>query len=128
MKQSFGRGCSVLYHSVLLYFILSMAISAFCLNLLLFCKHFALCFCLPIFLKIMPANLHIPDYKNIKIDNIHYKLYYVNYLRNVKLVELQPRTNNTKSFINTQCLLIIYYLYISYCFVTKEPKYISLVK
>ena len=26
MKQSFGRGCPVLYHSILLYFILSMAI------------------------------------------------------------------------------------------------------
>ena len=28
MKQSFGRGCPVVYHSVLLYFILSMAVVA----------------------------------------------------------------------------------------------------
>ena len=28
MKQSFGRGCPVLYHSILLHFILSMAIVA----------------------------------------------------------------------------------------------------
>ena len=28
MKQSFGRGCPVLYHSILLYYILSMAIVA----------------------------------------------------------------------------------------------------
>ena len=28
MKQSFGRGCPVIYHSILLYFILSMAVVA----------------------------------------------------------------------------------------------------
>ena len=33
MKQSFGRGCPVVYHSVLLYFILSMAIVTKCILL-----------------------------------------------------------------------------------------------
>ena len=33
MKQPFGRGCPVVYHSVLLYFILSMAVVAKCILL-----------------------------------------------------------------------------------------------
>ena len=33
MKQSFGRGCPIVYHSVLLYFILSLAVVAKCILL-----------------------------------------------------------------------------------------------
>ena len=54
MKQSYGRGCPVVYHSKLLYFILSMATVANKVHFAqILLQHFALCFCLPIFLKIM---------------------------------------------------------------------------
>ena len=61
MKQPFGRGCPALYHSILLYYILSMAIVAITKCILLEFAPIMPAFCsllLPsyIFLKIMPAK------------------------------------------------------------------------
>ena len=41
MKQSFGRGCPVLYHSTLLYFILSVAIVANQVHFAQICSYYA---------------------------------------------------------------------------------------
>ena len=60
MKQIFGRGYPALYHSLLLYFILSITIVTNKHILLKFapiiCQHFAICFCHPIILIILPAK------------------------------------------------------------------------
>ena len=74
MKQSDGRGCPALYHSILQYFILSMAILAqhillkFAPIMPAFCS-FAFAF-LRIFLKIMPVkSVHLYTVPGINMKN-----------------------------------------------------------
>ena len=55
-------------HIICITYITSL--SVFCSNLLLLCQHFALCFCLPIFLKFMPAESPHPY-----LHYLHYQYY-----------------------------------------------------